>query len=347
MKKHTWLWLFLLVLALRALLSAAQVELLYSRILFPPIRVVQGLISSLSPIPLIYLLLLGLIVALVWRLRKMGSKGLFRVLLSTLFSLAFFFLVLWGMNYQRVSFQKEVGLVAHPLNEEALQEEFEWATRQILESRGKLEFAMDQAIPEFYSFAALEKQIYPRVKSVIGAWGYPVSGRVRARLLYPKGILMRFSSTGVYLPWTGEGHVDAGLYPLNQPFVMAHELAHGYGIANEGVCNFLAYQVCSTDPDPYIRYAGMLYYWRYTAYEMRRYCPAEFYATMESLPEGIRLDLQAIRENSDHYPDLIPQWREVVYDSFLKSQGLKEGIMSYETVLVLAHAWRRSVGSGE
>ena len=141
--------------------------------------------------------------------------------------------------------------------------------------------------------------------------------------------------------WTGEGHIDAGLYPLNWPFVMAHEMSHGYGIANEGVCNFLAFQVCSTDPDPYIRYSGTLYYWRYAAFEMMRFCPSELEARIDALPEGIRLDLKAIRDNYDRYPDLIPQWKDLVYDSFLKSQGLKAGVLSYDEVLVLTHAWRK------
>ena len=347
MKRFIWLFLFMVMLALRVILTAPQVEWWYSRFFFPPVRWAQGVLSSLSPIALVYVLILGL--ALVWyrRFRKKRWKGLFQALFSSVFLLAFLFLALWGLNYQRVPFQKTVGLAVHPLPEEALEDEFDWAIRQVLESRKQLDIPMEQPLSDFTSFGDLEKYILPRVRAALMGWGYPVAGRVRARLLYPKGILLRFSSSGVYLPWTGEGHVDAGLYPLNWPFVMAHELAHGYGIADEGVCNFLAYQVCSTDPDPYIRYTGMLYYWRYTVFEMRRFCPAEVDEAILALPEGIQLDLQAIRENSLKYPDIIPQWREVVYDSFLKSQGLKEGIMSYETVLMLAHAYRgKGQGTG-
>lgn len=340
LKKMLWPILFLLMLALRALLTARQVEWGYSRVFYPPVRWVQGLLSSLSPVALIYVFLLGILLYLYGRWRKKGWKGLVWALFSTAFFVAFSFLALWGLNYQRVPFQKEVGLAAHPLPEDALEDEFNWALSQLLESRLQMGLPMDQPIQDFSSFSRLDRYLLPRLKSVMRSWGYPVAGRVRARLLYPKGILLRFSSSGVYLPWTGEGHVDAGLYPLNWPFVMTHELAHGYGIANEGVCNFLAYQVCSSDPDPYIRYAGLLYYWRYTVFEVRRFCPMEVDAAILGLPEGIQLDLQAIRENSLKYPDFIPQWRDVVYNSFLKSQGLKEGIMSYETVLMLAHAYR-------
>jgi len=343
MKKYLWFWLLALVLLLRVLLSAQQVEVAYSRTLFPLIRLLQGWLSALSPVALIYILLLVLVGALIGRIKRKGRKGLLWAILSTLFLLAFSFLVLWGLHYQREPFEKTIGLDTHPLDEQALEAEYLWATQQILESRNLLGIPMDEAISEFYSFRDLEKHLFPRVRSVVEGWGYPTLGKVRARKLYPKGILLRFSSSGVYLPWTGEGHIDAGLHPLNWPFVMSHELSHGYGMANEGVCNFLAYQVCSSDPDPYIRYAGMLYYWRYTAYEMQRFCPHELDESMQALPEGIRKDLADIRRYSMRYPDFIPQWRDVVYDSFLKSQGLHEGILSYEKVLVLAHAYRKEL----
>jgi hypothetical protein len=332
--KNPWLWLFLLALLARALADAATVEAVYSRALFPTLRLLQGWISVLSPVPLIYLLLAGLLLILLRRRRK--------AILPAIFFLLFTFLLLWGFNYQRLPFAEQAGLKVAPLDEEALQDEFAFAMLRLLEARDSLHLAPEEAVSGFYSFGKLEKILFPAVQGALRGWGYPSEGRVRARMLYPKGILMRFGSSGVYLPWTGEGHVDAGQHPLNWPFVMAHEMSHGYGIADEGVCNFLAYQVCSSHPDSYVRYAGALYYWRYASSALRRACPAEWETAVEALPKGVKLDLKAIRENSDRYPDFIPQWRDVVYDSFLKSQGLREGVLSYDNILALARAWRQT-----
>lgn len=334
-KKTVWLLLLLLALLLRMVLPAAVVEQWYSRGLFPGIRVVQGFISGLSPVPLVYLLLAGMLGFAVW-----NRKRFLAILINGLFILGFAFLLLWGFNYQRVPFASQAGLDARPLDPDQVEAEFEWATRLMLESRQMLDISPDFPVADFYPAAVLEDMLYPSVKAVVKGWGYPAAGNMRVRLVYPKGLLLQFSSSGVYLPWTGEGHLDAGLHPLNWPFVMAHEMAHGYGMADEGVCNFLAYQVCTAHPDPYIRYAGTLYYWRYAAYEMKRFCPAELEDALRALPEGVRSDLKAIREYSDRYPDLIPMWRDLVYDSFLKSQGLRQGILSYDQVLILAHAYR-------
>lgn len=343
MNKRRWFFwpvLLLLALASRALAPVSLVEETYGGALYPLIRAVSGFISSLSPLPLVYLLLAGLLVYgfWLWRARKAGFR-LWQVL-SVLSFWAFTFLLLWGFNYQRIPFSEKAGLDAQPLDPIGIEEEFNWAISRILESREALGVPVNEHVSQFYGFERLEEYLYPRIQQAVGSWGYPAEGRVRARLLYPKGILLRFSSSGVYLPWTGEGHLDAGLHPLNWPFVMAHEMSHGYGIADEGVCNFMAYQVCAYAPDPYVRYAGSLYYWRYAAYEMRRFCPLELEEAIQALPEGVRADLSAIREYADRYPDLIPQWRDLVYDSFLKSQGLRDGVLSYDQVLVLAHAFR-------
>jgi len=340
MKRTKWLWLFLAALAVRSFVPAGAIESGYGYALFPTIRVVQGFISDLSPVPLVWLLLPGLAAALVWTFWRKGKGSGLWFLFSTVFCLAFTFILLWGLHYQRVPFEHKVGLEVRPLDEDAVEREYEIATAQVLETRAALGQSMDQVVSGFPAFEELGKALLPGVRSVVESWGYPAQGKVRIRLLYPKGVLLRFSASGVYLPWTGEGHIDAGLYPLNWPFVIAHEMTHGYGLANEGVCNFIAYQVCLSDQDPFVRYAGALYYWRYAAFEMQRFCPAEVEGMVASFPNGIQQDLEAIRENYDRYPDLIPQWKNLVYDSFLKSQGLKEGIMSYETVLVLTNAWR-------
>ena len=45
-------------------------------------------------------------------------------------------------------------------------------------------------------------------------------------------------------------------------------MAHGYGVADEGACNFIAWLACSQSRDQWIRFGGALTYWRYTAAEM-------------------------------------------------------------------------------
>ena len=50
---------------------------------------------------------------------------------------------------------------------------------------------------------------------------------------------------------------------LQIPFTLAHEMAHGYGITDEGDCNTLAYLVCLHSKNKAIQYSGLLAYLRY------------------------------------------------------------------------------------
>ena len=170
---------------------------------------------------------------------------------------------------------------------------------------------------------------------------YPVVGKVRGRELYPKGIFLRFSSSGLYFPFTAEGHVDAGVHPLQKPPIIAHEMSHGYGFGDEGTCNFTAYLTCRDAADPAIAYCGHLNYWRTLAINYLRYKPKEYRQFRSKLPVGIQNDLDAINENLDRYPDLMPKLRYYAYDSYLKAQGIDEGIKNYNRVIMLVHAWRK------
>ena len=144
---------------------------------------------------------------------------------------------------------------------------------------------------------------------------------------------MRFSTAGIYIPYSGEGHVDAGMLPVQIPFTMAHELGHGYGVTDEGECNFLAYIVCTTADDPMVRFSGLLAYWRYVAAEYRRFAPEAYKEQYNALPDLVRTTLQSIYENNRKYPDIMPQTRNLVYDTYLRSNGVDGGLVSYNRIV--------------
>ena len=152
-------------------------------------------------------------------------------------------------------------------------------------------------------------------------------------MLFPKGILLRISTAGFYLPFTGESNIDAGLHPIQLPFVMAHEYAHGYGTTDEGSCNFLGFLACENAADPFIRYSGHYGYWRYLLSSFRLQNPEAYKTFREALPAGIKADIKAISENSDKYPDIFPKFRDLTYDAFLKAQGINDGMANYNRIV--------------
>jgi hypothetical protein len=120
---------------------------------------------------------------------------------------------------------------------------------------------------------------------------------------------------------------------------MAHEMAHGYGFTDEGTCNFLAYLACIRSKNSFIQYAGYFEYFSTLAVNYRKYDREAYTAMMKSLPASVKADWNSIIENHEHYPNIMPKLRHYTYDTYLKVQGISEGIQNYNRVLMLVKAW--------
>ncbi|HMX42025.1 MAG TPA: DUF3810 family protein, partial [Saprospiraceae bacterium] len=151
-----------------------------------------------------------------------------------------------------------------------------------------------------------------------------------------------FGTAGIYWPFVGQGNLEAGLHPLRQLPVMAHEMSHGYGFTDEGECNFIEYAACHDHPNAYIAYGVHLDYWHTVAAECLRNYPARYETDFRPhIPAGIRQDERAIRRQHSRFREIAPAMRYQVYDAYLRSQGVRTGMQSYDEVLMLVQAWRR------
>lgn len=350
-KQIIWISLGGLAVLLRLVLGAEVIEQVYSRGLFLGVRWLIDTFLAWLPIPLLYLFLIGLFFFLGrniirwykntqhWKTKAIQAlMGIFAFLGGTIF----FFLILWGFNYGRVPVSTQLGLELKPLTLEELKEELRLETQAIVNIRRQVPGITDSAFSASLLPPNLETILREDLKSRLQYHNFPTPGKVRGLLMYPKGIFLRFSSAGLYFPWTGEGHIDAGLHALQIPSVMAHEMAHGYGFGDEGTCSFWAYLACIHSDYASIAYVAHLDYWRNLAADYRRYEPDAYRKFRKELPKGIQADLDAINETLLKYPDIMPRLRYVAYDAYLRTQGIKEGMLNYDRVTMLVHAWRSS-----
>ena len=352
--RHCWILLGLLALLAKVILRhyPETVEWAYSRGLFLSIRWLFDIVLYPLPIPLIYLLIplcllyLGIRLKRIWQTKPNWRARLGKSIhgiLSLLGGALFLFLFLWGFNYDRVPVERQLALKMSPLDADALREELARETELLLERRQGVPGAGDSALIESVLPAQLENKVRERVEDWLARNGFPTTGRVRGRKIYPSGIFIRFSSAGLYFPYTGEGHYDAGLHPLDWPPVLAHELAHGYGFGGEGTCSFIAYVALSQSDDPVLAYTAHLDHWQTLAAQLRRIDPEGYMVFRGKLSRGIRADLRAIYEKLDEYPRFFPKLRYRAYDAYLKAQGIEEGYANYNRVVMLVYAWRKAL----
>ena len=353
-RAYVWILLGLLAVLIKSLTAdhPEWIEQYYSLGLYQWIRSVFDYSLSYFPFPAIYfffaIILLSFgqeLVELIQNIRKKTwsfSRSL-RKTVGFIGGLVFFFFLLWGFNYNRLEVEEHMGLEVKPLSVRELKSELEMETKALVELRSLIVGVSDSIALERHHFPEdLEVHLRENLSKTLIQYKYPGKGHIRGRLLRPKGVFLRFSSAGLYFPFVGEGNIDAGLHPIQWPYVMTHEMAHGFGFANEGTCNFWAYLSCTASPHPAVAYAGHLSYWRSLAIQYQRYEPEAYQTFRQTLPAGTIADLDRINQEMDKYPDFVPHLQPQMYNAYLKAQGIHEGLLNYKRVIMLVHAWRKA-----
>lgn len=253
------------------------------------------------------------------------------------------FLWAWGYNYNRLPVQQSLYLPQLEFDSTHLREELRLSAHFAIQHRTAIPDAKNQALNEHHWPADLEESIGKVLRSTLVELGYSASRPVPLRLLKPKGWTMRVGAAGFYLPWTGECNVDAALHPVQLPAVIAHEMCHAYGFGDEGTCNFLAELALMRSEHALLRYSGTLSWYRSVASRWKFYYPESYENFRESLPVGMQADLNAINEVLKAYPELFPAARDAIYETYLRSQGVEKGMESYQDVITLIPAFRKSL----
>jgi hypothetical protein len=330
----------------------AWVEQWYSRGLFQGIRLGFDWTLGLLPFPAFYLFWIGIVAFWgleIWKrpraLRFWPKIGFWlgQILGFASFLIGMFFW-LWAFNYARVPVQEQLGLKLEPLDSTTLWQSL-YAETQTLDSlRHRLVGADTNALNDtrFWPNHA-EDTVRAAVEYWLEKQGFPVGGRVRGQIIYPEGTLFKFGAAGIYWPFIGQGNIEGGMHPLRKLPSMAHEMSHGYGFGDEGICNFLAFVAGANHPNAYIAYCTRLDYWETLAEACLENNPAQYNIRYRNtIPRGMVNDQHAIRAQHRKFKELAPEVRYQVYDGYLKAQGIASGMLNYNEVLMLVEAWKKS-----
>lgn len=351
-----WLSFFGLTLLLRIFTPPQYIEYFYSRGVYIGFRKIWDSFFGWLPIPLFYVFW-GIVVLFLLKILKdlfilirqkfwwkevVGKNNIQKIFYKIIVFLSIiltFFFWLWGFNYARIPFEQQIGLRAVRLDTTQVTQDFDRALKHLISLRKQLTSDSLQPLNPAFASDSLEALTRLAVQKSLSTWGLPHEfTKPRLRELRPSGVLLRFGASGVYWIWAAECNMDAGLHALEKPFTAAHELAHGYGWTDEAVCNFIAFVACTRpDSDARLQYSAWLSYFRYLVGNLRRAAPFTYEQLRPSISQGIRADAEAIRQNQLLYKDFFDTSR--FYDTYLKTQGVKEGMMSYSKLVLLVHAY--------
>lgn len=238
-----------------------------SRYFGAPIRTVLANISGVVPFSaaeLILILLIPAFVAIIIVANKFYSGTWRRILvfsgkiLSVAVVLIMIYTLGFGTGYHTSTLDKRLGIEKKTVTTEELRDTARKLTELVNAESVNNTYGEDGFSKMPYSFSAMNNKLLVAYDGIYEKYEFiqPMNSRLKPVMLSE---LMSYTHiTGVYSYFTGEANLNVAFPDYTLPFTAAHELAHQRGIAREDEANFVAFLVCSSSEDSYIRYSAYL-----------------------------------------------------------------------------------------
>lgn len=321
---------------------------LCSRVILPLEQALGRLCSVTSVSVAEVLILSGIFAAvfyLAWQVRclmsrpQKGQRAVRMALTVLCVGLSIYagFCLLWGVFYGADSFQDKSGLTARGGTVTELAELTERFAREVSAAGDQVQRDENGcfAVPRSEIFAEA-MSAYDGVVQVFDCLKKPA---VMPKAFVSSRGMSYLDFSGFYFPFTGEANLNDESPTAYLPANICHEMAHQQGIAAEQECNFVAIMAATSAGSAAYRYAGYLMGYVHLANALYRVDQAAWQAIRDSLPDTVRADL---RQNSAYWAQfdgLMNTAATKVYDGFLKSNGLADGVQNYGTVVDLLLAY--------
>ena len=323
-------------LALAVPWPPGAIETAYSGGVYPPWQRAATTATNLLPFALFDVViggsLLGLSVATIRAWRR-GGDGRWRragaalvTALAVAAGLYLWFLLSWGLNYQRVSVAARVGLDRSRATPDRLRA---FAGQTVDELNRLRPLAQRQPWPDRVALVETLRPAFRAALPRLGVRGDVVAGRPKWSVLQP---YFRWAGIdGVTNPFVPEVVVNHDLLPMEWAFTLAHEWGHLAGLAHEAEASYAGWLSCQAGTDQ-TRYSARLWAIGHVFAAVPR---DDQFALLSRLDEGPRSDLRAIAQRTSKSVQVVRRVSWATYDRYLKSNRVSEGLASYDAAIVL------------
>ena len=248
------------------------------------------------------------------------------------------FMLLWGLNYSRAGIGNQLNLKPLPYSTEDICNLSQKLIVELNYCRNKLDSfpQNDSSMSTIYNIA---NQAYQKT-----AYQYPFleyKHPVIKRSLYTHWASW-IGYTGYYNPLTGEAQVRTDLPRILLPFIVCHEAAHQIGYADESEASFVALIVSEKSNNVYLRYSALIDLYRFTRMEL--FLRNTYPDGPDKLNARVKNDLLYIRVFFNREAFNQSETITNAYDLYLRANGLKKGVESYNDVVAWAINWCKSNG---
>ena len=296
----------------------------------------------LLPVIFISLIVCGIIVS-----TKGSQKQYISMTAGLLSAISFFyisFVFTLAPGYKGSSLDKKLGLPAEKVSAKELYDTASYLTEKINAIIGSVGFAPDGSSVMPYDLDELNDKLNDAYKKASAKYSFISPLRSNLKYVIMSEPMSYTHITGVYTYFTGESNINVNFPDYTIPYTAAHELAHQRGIARENEANFVAFLASLESDDSYILYSAYTNMLEYVLNALST-ADSELYNSLWS-----KFDRNTVKE-FNAYSLFFKKYQHstastissAINNSYLQSQGVKEGSRSYGLVVDLTVAYCKTL----
>jgi len=326
-------WLFIEYIKSKPLM----VEEFYSQKIYPLIYKTYSFFFDKIPFSIgdiIYLIVVFLMLRQIVKFFRDHRYTFFKLIFdvgSILSAIIIIFNFSWGINYYRLPLHEKLNIKTE-YTEKDLEEKIDFLIDYVNEIH--LSITSNDSM----SLKLETRKKNSLKKSVHGYNKFSSSeifkNSIRKQSLWSTALsYMGFS--GYINPFTLEGQINSKTPYLNFVISDIHESAHQMGYASEKEANFIAYFFSYINPDPYVKYASLIFAIRHCNSALYKIDQEKAREKIKRLNYGIIEDIKNVDSFWQKYKNPFQPFFKKSYDKFLKVNSQGEGIKSYSEVVEL------------
>ena len=312
------------------------IEKYYSRVFYPLVFDLHRYLLDLFPFSLGDVLYFSLILYFLraifikfphYRVKPLSILG---DLGSVVILVAWIFHLSWGFNYHRLPLNQQFQI---PI--EYSEQDLEDRLDKIIEESNYWHNRLVSSDTLAVTFPYLMENILGKISLYHPAYHETLlkTSKVKKSLMSLPLSYMGYS--GYLNPFTLESQVNAKIPIQSLITTSLHETAHQMGYAAENEANFIAYLSAIKSKDLHVQYAGNTFAFRYLFNDFHKLDPEEARNKLKLLNPGILKNFKEVNDFWKKYKNPFEVIFDKTYDSYLKANGQKSGIKSYNEMVGL------------
>lgn len=321
------IWLALATFGLTELFARNPrvTETVYSQTIYPVFAFCLSFLSkwfSFSVDDAFYALLVVFLLALVVLVlfRKIKFARFILLVIQTLAMCYVLFYWFWGFNYYRSDINQRLAIFKSRPDTILFLRVFENLIAQTNESYCTYENVNYSTIDSLVE--ASYKKHAPFLKI-----NYP-QGHRRPKPITLSPFFAKASIAGYYGPFFSEVHLNDSLLAIEYPQVLAHEVAHQFGITSEAEANFYSWLVCSRSDSKHLQYSANISMVNYFLSQAKHL--HNFPDLVHQLRKPVIEDIRKVQKHwANMRNEKIDKAAGKMNDVYLKTNKIEKGIEDY------------------